>query len=80
MTASLPPPGRGRKGHKPALPWQKGNTRYAVIFLVAAVLIVSLYSWNRKQVEIKNREEDGKDLLCEVRARTGADPMDCETE
>lgn len=74
----MPPPQRDRKGHKPALPWQKGNTRYAVIFLIAAILIVSLYSWNKKQVDIKNREEVGKDRLCEVRAKTGADPVDCE--
>ncbi len=73
----MPPPQRDRKGYKQGLPWQKGNTRYAIIFLVAAILIVSLYTWNKKQVDIKNRDEVGKDRLCEVRAQTGADPVDC---
>jgi hypothetical protein len=81
MTASLPPPSqRGRGGHKPALPWQKGNPRYAIIFLVALLLIVTLYVVNKRQVDIEKRDEVGKDRLCEVRAQTGADPVDCEED
>jgi hypothetical protein len=81
VTVSLPPPpGRDAKGHKPGLPWQQGNRRYAAIFLVTVLLLVALYSWNRKQVEIENRDEAGKDRLCEVRRETGADLVDCEEE
>lgn len=80
MTASLPPPPRDSRGYKPPLPWQRGNTRYAIIFLVALLLIVTLYVVNKKQVDIEKRDEVGKDRLCEVRAQTGADPVDCEED
>lgn len=80
MVASMPPPGRDRKGHKPPLPWQHGNRRYAAIFVVTVLLLVGLYSWNRQQVQTENRDEMGRDRLCEVRAETGADPMDCEVD
>ena len=80
MTASLPPPQRDSRGYKPPLPWQRGNTRYAIIFLVALLLIVTLYVVNKKQVDIEKRDEVGKERLCEVRAQTGADPVDCEEQ
>ncbi|CAN5816878.1 hypothetical protein BH23ACT12_BH23ACT12_03130 [soil metagenome] len=75
-----PPAGRDRKGYKSPLPWQHGNRRYAAIFLVTVLLLVGLYSWNRKQVDIENRDEAGRDRLCEVRAETGADMLDCEQD
>jgi hypothetical protein len=80
VTASLPPPPRDSRGYKPPLPWQRGNTRYAIIFLVALLLIVSLYVVNKRQVDIEKRDEVGKERLCEVRAQTGADMAGCEEE
>ena len=81
MSVSLPPPtGRDSRGHKPGLPWQQGNRRYALIFLVTVLLLVGLYTWNKQQVDIENRDEMGKDRLCEVRKQTGADMVDCEEE
>lgn len=61
MVARLPQGPGGRP------PWQSGNRRYALIFLVAAVLIVSLYAWNKQKVDARNREEVGQERLCEVR-------------
>jgi hypothetical protein len=29
-------------------------------------------------VDIEKRDEAGKERLCEVRAQTGADPVDCD--
>ena len=80
MTASLPPPGRDAKGYKPGLPWQQGNRRYAAILLVTVLLLVALYSWNKSQVDARNRDEVGKERLCEVRAQTGADMVDCDQD
>jgi hypothetical protein len=80
VTASLPPPQRNSRGYKPPLPWQRGNTRYAIIFLVALLLIVTLYTVTKKQVDIDKRDEVGKDRLCEVRKETGADMVDCEED
>lgn len=78
MVASMPPPpGRGpRRGAD----WQQGNRRYAVIFLVVTVLIVSLYSWTKQRVEAEKRAESGRDRLCEVRAEIGTGPEECEEE
>lgn len=80
MVASMPPPGRDRKGYKPPLSWQRGNKSYAAIFIVTVLLLVGLYSWNRQQLQIENRDEMGRDRLCEVRAETGADMVDCEED
>lgn len=56
----------------------RGNRSYALIFLVTVVLIVSLYAWNKQQIDERNRQEQGRERLCEVRAETGADLGDCE--
>lgn len=69
MVARLPQGSGGRP------PWQSGNRRYAVIFLVAAVLIVSLYAFNKQKVDERNRDEVGRERLCEVRDEMG---IDCE--
>lgn len=73
MVARMPPGGQYQ--YRPP-----GNRRYALIFLVTVILIVSLYAWNKQQVDERKREETGRDRLCEVRAEIGADPGDCEDQ
>ncbi|HVL50675.1 MAG TPA: hypothetical protein VM754_04105 [Actinomycetota bacterium] len=58
----------------------RGNRTYAVIFLVTVLLIVSLYVWNKQKIDAANREEMGRERLCEVRAEMGLDPGECEDE
>lgn len=78
MVASMPPP----SGHGPrrGAAWQQGNRRYAVIFMVATILIVSLYSFTKQRVDAEKRAEMGRERLCEVRAESGTEPVDCEEE
>lgn len=55
----------------------QGNKTYALIFLVTVVILASLYAWNKQKVDEGNREEAGRERLCEVREEMGVDPGDC---
>lgn len=69
MVASLPPSRGGRP---------RGNRVSALIFLIAVILIVSLYQWNSRQISAERIEQSGAERLCEVRKELGLELQGCE--